>query len=87
MKSVGSAYGSRNAQQQAQFERLQFKMASADYYDRVSRGVYVQSGFEPDKFGRTGAASLANLDFSNFKQRGYGFPRTRTAEWTVHSIK
>jgi hypothetical protein len=50
MKSVGSAYGSRNAQQQAQFERLQFKMASADYYDRVSRGVYVQSGFEPDKF-------------------------------------
>jgi hypothetical protein len=28
------------------------KLQSADYYDRVSRGVYVQSGFEPDKFGR-----------------------------------
>jgi hypothetical protein len=60
------------------------KLQSADYYDRVSRGVYVQSGFEPDKFGRTGAASLANLNFSNLKQRRYGFPRTRTAEWTIH---
>jgi hypothetical protein len=59
------------------------KWRSADYYDRVSRGAYVHSGFEPDKFGRTGAASLANLDFSNLKQRRYGFPRTRTAEWTV----
>jgi hypothetical protein len=84
MKSVGSAYGSQNAQQQAQFERLQFKMAKRPLLDRVSRAVYVHSGFEPDKFGRTGAASLANPDFSNLKQRRYGFPRARTAEWTVH---
>jgi hypothetical protein len=35
MKSVGSAYGSQNAQQQAQFERLQLKMAKRPLLDHA----------------------------------------------------
>jgi hypothetical protein len=80
MRSVASAYGSRNAQQQAAIRAVaNSKWQSAEYYDRVSRGVYVHSGFEPHKFDRTGATSLANLNFSNLKQRRYGFLWTRNS--------
>jgi hypothetical protein len=43
-------------------------MGKRDYYDRVPRGGYGQSGFEAEVFRRTDAASLANLNFSNLKE-------------------
>jgi hypothetical protein len=43
-------------------------MGKRDYYDRVRRGGYGQSGFEAEVFRRTDAASLANLNFSNLKE-------------------